>query len=90
MNLREDLTAIKNTIEKELSNLDFIYPEKTPNMVYNELDFEKVNFTLRVWMNFTANDGEFVNARSQCIEGLAKILKENNVEIPIKQLSVVQ
>jgi len=88
MNISEKLTELKESIEKEMSLLDFVYIEKLPNMVYNELDFEKVNFTLRVWMNFTTNDGEFVNARSKCIETLSRILKENNVEIPVKQFSI--
>ena len=90
LNLGDDLTSIKEKIENELSSLDFIYPEKLPNMVYNELDFEKANFTLRVWMNFTNNDGEFVNARSKCVECLSRILKENNVSIPIKEFSIVK
>ena len=36
---------------------------------------KKVDYTLRIWMNFTSNDGEFLNARSACIERLSKIFK---------------
>ncbi|MFT4662519.1 MAG: small conductance mechanosensitive channel [Patiriisocius sp.] len=90
MNLEEDLTVIKEKIETELSSFDFVYPEKSPNMVYNDMDFEKVNFTIRVWMNFTQNDGEFVNARSKCIERLATIFKENKISIPVKELAIIK
>jgi len=88
MNISEDLTGLKKTIENEMASLDFIYPDKMPNMVYNDLDFEKVNFTLRVWMNFTTNDGVFVNARSQCIERLGEIFKENKIAIPMKEIAI--
>lgn len=86
MNFSEDLSAIRAIVEKEMSTFDFIYAEKAPNMVFNELDFEKVNFTLRVWMNFTNVDGEFLNARSACIERLAKVFTEQQIEIQAKEL----
>ena len=88
MNFSEDLSSIRTIVEKEMSTFDFIYAEKAPNMVFNELDFEKVNFTLRVWMNFTNVDGEFLNARSACIERLAKVFADQKIEIQAKELKL--
>lgn len=88
INFTEDLQSIKELVEKEMATFDFIYSEKSPNMVYNDIEFEKVNFNIRVWMNFVNNDGEFLNARSACIMRLSKLFKENNIEITAQEISV--
>jgi small conductance mechanosensitive channel len=88
INFSEDLTAIRELVEKEMASFDFVYEAKAPNMVFNELDFEKVNFTLWVWMNFTNVDGEYLNARSACIKRLAKLFKEQKIEIRAKELKL--
>ena len=62
-------------------NFDFIYDEKLPNFVYNEIQKEKVSFTLRVWMKFTTNDGEYLNAKSKCLIELSKLFNELGVEV---------
>ena len=56
--------------------------------MYNELDFEKVTFTLRIWINFTSNDGEFLNARSKCIEKMSDLFKDNNLSLGAKEISL--
>lgn len=86
MNFREDLDHIKRLLEDEMAKFDFVYQEKYPNMVYNKLVNEKVEYTLRVWMNFKANDGEYVNARSQCIVRMSEIFRQNNIEIPTTEI----
>ncbi|MFT5072010.1 MAG: hypothetical protein ACI8V8_001982, partial [Chitinophagales bacterium] len=35
-----------------MMRFDFIFDEKPPNFVYNEIYKEKIDFTLRVWMKF--------------------------------------
>lgn len=85
----EDIAAIRKLVEREMATFDFIYKEKSPNMVYNALDYEKVEFTLRVWMNFTNHDGEFLNARSACIEKLSEILKANQITIQAKEVKLI-
>ncbi len=80
LNLKEDLVKLKKAIESNLSELDFIYPEKQPSLIFTDTEFEKAKFNLRVWMNFTNNDGEFMNARSKCIEKLSEVLRAENVE----------
>lgn len=81
INFRENLDEIREKSEKRMMNFDFIYEEKPPNFVYNEIDKEKVDFTLRVWMKFTNVDGEYLNARSQCLIELSKLFNELGVEI---------
>ena len=90
MNIKENLGELKEKIEEEMSKFDFVYSEKKPNMVYNEIKKEKVDYTLRVWMNFTNNDGEFLNARSQCIVRLSELLKEQNVEFPVEEVKILR
>ena len=90
LNFNLDLTTIKKELEQEMSNFDFIYPEKQPNLVYNELDFEKVSFTLRIWVNFTNNDGHFVNARSTCIERMSTFFKGKGIELGAKEFQLNQ
>lgn len=90
INFSNDLTSIKKELEQEMSEFDFIYSEKSPNMVYNELDFEKVNFTLRVWMNFTTNDAEFLNARSACLEKLSSFFISKGIEVGAKEIKLNQ
>lgn len=86
MNFREDLETIKLLIEEEMSKFDFVYKDKFPNLVYNSLTNEKVDYTLRVWMNFDTNDGLYVNARSQCIVRMSELFKEHNIEIPTEEI----
>lgn len=81
INFRENLDEIRQKAEKSMMNFDFLYEEKAPNFVYNEIHKEKVDFTLRVWMKFTNVDGEFLNARSQCLIELSKLFNELGVEI---------
>jgi len=89
IDFNNDLLAIRSLVEKEMGSFDFIYETKPPNMVFNELDFEKVNFTLRVWMNFSTNDGEYLNARSACIERLATVFKSHNIELRPKEMQML-
>ena len=88
MNFHENLSELRAVIEKEMATFDFIFPSKLPNLVFDQLDFEKVDFTLRVWMIFTKNDGEFLNARSACIEKLSMILSEQGVKISAKEIQL--
>lgn len=81
INFRENLDEIRQKAEKRMMNFDFLYEEKPPNFVYNAIHKEKVDFTLRVWMKFTNVDGEFLNARSQCLIELSKLFNELGVEI---------
>lgn len=81
INFRENLDEIRQKAEKSMMNFDFLYQEKAPNFVYNEIHKEKVDFTLRVWMKFTNVDGEFLNARSQCLIELSKLFNELGVEV---------
>ncbi len=81
INFRENLNEIKEKSEKRMMNFDFLYEEKPPNFVYNQIHKEKVDFTLRVWMKFTNIDGEYLNARSQCLIELSKLFNELGVEI---------
>ena len=62
-------------------NFDFLYEAKPPNFVYNEIHKEKIDFTLRVWMKFTNVDGEYLNARSQCLIELSRLFNELEVEV---------
>jgi len=89
VDFNNDLTAIRTLVEQEMASFDFIYEAKPPNMVFNELDYEKVNFNVRVWMNFTTNDGEFLNARSACIERLAQVFRSNNIEVRAKEMMML-
>ena len=86
VNFRENLDEVRQKTETAMAAFDFIYPKKKPNLVFNSLEDEKVDFTLRVWMNFTQNDGEFLNARSQCIIRLGELFKELNVEVARKEV----
>ncbi|WP_033958907.1 mechanosensitive ion channel family protein [Psychroserpens jangbogonensis] len=81
INFRENLDEIRQKAEERMMNFDFLYKEKTPNFVYNEIHKEKVDFTLRVWMKFTNVDGDYLNARSQCLIELSKLFNELEVEI---------
>ena len=81
INFRENLEEIKLAVEKRMLMFDFLYEEKSPNFIFTEIQKEKVNFTLRVWMNFTNADGEFLNARSKCLIELSKLFSELGVEI---------
>jgi len=81
VNFRENLDEIRQKAEKRMMNFEFIYEEKSPNFVYNEIHKEKIDFSLRVWMKFTNVDGEFLNARSQCLIELSKLFNELGVEI---------
>lgn len=85
----QNLEEIRTLVEREMSSFDFIYPEKAPNMVFNELDFEKVDFSVRVWMNFKKNDGEFLNARSACIVRLSQVFKEHGIEVRGKEVELI-
>lgn len=90
INFNENLADLKKIIEEKMAALDFVYAGKKPNMVYTEFNNEKVSYTLRVWMNFTVNDGEYVNARSICIEELSSILKDHNVKIPRQEVLFIK
>ena len=81
INFRENLDEIRMKAEERMMKFDFLYEEKPPNFVYNSLHKEKVDFTLRVWMKFTNVDGEFLNARSQCLIELSKLFNELGVDI---------
>ena len=81
INFNEDLNLIKETAESAMVEFDFIEETKMPNFVYNELHKEKIDFTLRVWMKFTNKDGEFLNARSQCLIRLSKVFNDLGVTI---------
>jgi len=81
INFREDLVKIKRAAEAKMAEFDFIYQEKPPNWVYNKLVKEKIDFNLRIWINFTNNDGEFLNARSACLVALSEIFTANGVEV---------
>ncbi len=81
INFRENLDEIREKAEKSMMKFDFIYEDKPPNLVYNEIHKEKIDFNLRVWMKFTNADGEFVNARSQCLIELSKLFNEIGVEV---------
>ena len=89
MNFREDLDTIKHLLEDEMSKFDFVYKEKYPNLVYNSLTNEKVDYTLRVWMNFETNDGLFLNARSQCIVRMSELFREHEIEVPTEEVVYV-
>jgi len=82
VNFNEDLALLKENSENAMAEFDFIYEPKKPNFVYNVLNKEKVDFTLRVWMNFTSNDGEFLNARSNCFVRLSQVFKDMGIEPP--------
>ena len=90
MNLKENLGERKEKIEEEMSKFDFVYSEKKPNMVYNEIHKEKADYTLRIWMNFTNNDGLFLNAISQCIIRLSELFKEQNVQILVEEVKILR
>ena len=81
VNFRENLDEIRIKAEERIMKFEFIYEEKPPNFVYTEIDKEKVHFILRVWMKFSNADGEFINARSQCLIELSKLFNELDVEI---------
>lgn len=81
INFRENLDEIRLKAEERMGAFDFIYEQKPPNFVYNEIKKEKIDFTLRVWMKFTNADGEFLNARSQCLIELSKLFEELGVEV---------
>ena len=85
INTSENLTNLKTLVEEEMSKFDFVYEHKLPNMVYNEFKNEKVSYNVRIWMNFTNNDGEFLNSRSRCLVKLNEIFAEQGVEIPRKE-----
>jgi small conductance mechanosensitive channel len=59
INFRENLDEIRQKAEERMMRFDFIFDEKPPNFVYNEIYKEKIDFTLRVWMKFANNDGAF-------------------------------
>lgn len=88
INFSEDLTALRQQVETEMSKFDFIYTPKQPNMVYKDLDFEKVTFALRVWMNFSNADGEFLNARSAILEKLSVIFREQGITMNSKIIQI--
>lgn len=81
INFRENLDEIRQKAEQRMMNFDFLYEAKSPNFVYKEIHKEKVEFTLRVWMKFTNADGEYLNAKSQCLIELSKLFNELGVEI---------
>ena len=81
INFNEDLNLIRETAEEAMMEFDFIEESKMPNFVYNELHKEKIDFTLRVWMKFTNKDGEFLNARSQCLVRLSEVFNDLGVAI---------
>lgn len=80
INFNENLEQFKLAAEKAMLEFDFLEPTKSPNFVYTSLEKEKVEFTLRVWMKFTTADGEFLNARSQCLTRLSKVFTELKVD----------
>lgn len=82
INFRENLDHIRLKAEERMMKFDFIYEEKPPNFVYMEIHKEKIDFNLRIWMKFTNADGEYLNARSQCLIELSKLFNELGVEIP--------
>lgn len=90
LNYDENLTELKTIIQNQMADFDFVHKIKKPNMVYNEFHNEKVDYNLRVWMNFTTIDGEFVNARSACIEKLSEIFKENNIKVPRQEIVYIK
>lgn len=81
INFRENLDDIRQKAEERMMKFDFLYEEKPPNFIYNKIDKEKVDFTLRIWMKFSNVDGEFLNARSKCLIELSNLFNELGVEI---------
>lgn len=90
INFNENLALIKETAEKAMLEFDFLEPGKTPNFIYNSLDKEKATFTLRVWMKFNQSDGEFLNARSQCMIRLSKVFSDLNVAIARDEILYIE
>jgi len=90
INFRENLDEIRQKTEDAMAKFNFNYTAKQPSMVFNSIANEKVDFTLRVWMNFTNNDGEYLTVRSKCIMRLGELYKELNVEIARKEVLFIQ
>jgi small conductance mechanosensitive channel len=82
INFRENLNEIREKAEQRMMKFGFIYEQKPPKFVYNEIHKEKIDFNLRVWMKFTNVDGEYLNARSQCLIELSKLFNKLDLEIP--------
>lgn len=82
-----DLTNIKETVEREMLNVEGLYAHKNPSMIYTGLNKEKVTFKLRVWINFTNNDAVFQLARSKVIEQLQSTFKA--LDVPLARAEMV-
>ncbi len=77
-----DLEKIANIAKEAVSGLNFIKSTRPIEVYYNEFGQSSINFTLRVWINFTNKQADFLKARSKIITAIKAKFNEEDISIP--------
>ena len=77
----EDLRLVESVTRKALENIEERIKTEDIEVYYNEFDSSSINFQVRIWINYPANNA-YLKAKHEAIIRIKEAFDENDIIIP--------
>ena len=77
----EDLERVRAITIEAVKNIPNIQKEREITFVFTDFDKDAVNFTIKIWVEYLANN-DFSKSRSEAIIAIKKAYDENGIKVP--------
>lgn len=77
----EDLERVREITIEAVKNIPHIQKEREITFVYKEFDKDAITFTIKIWVEFVANN-DFSKSRSEAIIAIKKAYDKNGIKVP--------
>ncbi|OEK02909.1 hypothetical protein BFP97_15865 [Roseivirga sp. 4D4] len=78
----EDLDKVKEITEKAVASNPYLTDEKDIRFVFEEFADSSVNFRVMFWVNYSPQNPNYLEARSDAIIAIKKAFNEHDITIP--------
>lgn len=78
----EDLEKVKQITEEAIKGLEMLRSEEEIKLVFEEFADSSINYRIMFWIDYTPDQPQFLEARSDAIMAINKAYRENDITIP--------
>lgn len=78
----DDLEMVKEITEKALTSNKFLTDEKNIKLVFEAFGNSSINFRIMFWINYSPDNPNYLEARSDAVMAIKKAFDNHNITIP--------
>ncbi len=78
----DDLEKVKEITEKAVASNTYLTDEKEIKLVYDEFGDSSINFRIMFWVNYSPDNPNYLEARSEAVMAIKRAFDDNDITIP--------